>query len=74
MSNVPVTAIKSYLGHSLAAAGGDQMISALGSFETGIIPRISSIQVTADDVYTENITNVGEETWQGCFKTMAMFK
>ena len=61
MSNVPVTAIKSYLGHSLAAAGGDQMISALGSFETGIIPRISSIQVTADDVYTENLNFLIEE-------------
>ena len=31
------------------------MVSALGSFDTGIIPRISSIQATADDVYTENL-------------------
>ncbi|MEK9650209.1 MAG: beta-ketoacyl synthase [Gammaproteobacteria bacterium] len=61
MQNVPVTAIKSYLGHSLACAGGDQIISALGSFQTGIIPRIASIQETATDVFTENLNFLIED-------------
>ena len=60
MNNVPVTAIKSYLGHSLAAAGGDQLISALGSFETGLIPKIASIKQTAEDVYTDSLDFVLE--------------
>ena len=60
MNNVPVTAIKSYLGHSLAAAGGDQLISALGSFETGLIPKIASIKQTAEDVYTDSLEFVLE--------------
>ena len=60
MNNVPVTAIKSYLGHSLAAAGGDQLISALGSFETGLIPKIASIKQTAEDVYIDSLEFVLE--------------
>ena len=61
MQDVPVTAIKSFLGHSLAAAGGDQMISALGSFETGIIPKIASIQGPAEDVYSKNLNFLLQE-------------
>ena len=52
---LPVTAIKSYLGHSLAAAGGDQIISALGSWKNNWIPGITSTPALAEDVYSENL-------------------
>ena len=52
---LPVTAIKSYLGHSLAAAGGDQMISTLGSWKNNLIPGITSIPGLAENVHKENV-------------------
>ncbi len=52
---LPVTAIKSYLGHSLAAAGGDQMISTLGSWKNNLIPGITSTPELAENVYKENV-------------------
>jgi len=55
VESLPVTAIKSYLGHSLAAAGGDQMISSLGSWRNNLIPGICSTPKLADNVYTENV-------------------
>jgi len=51
----PVSALKSFLGHSMAVAGGDQLISALGTWNNGVIPRIHSIQKTAEDVHDENL-------------------
>ena len=41
----PVTAIKSYVGHSMAAASGDQVISALGTFSYQIIQLIDNEQL-----------------------------
>jgi acetoacetyl-[acyl-carrier protein] synthase len=55
IQSLPVTAIKSYLGHSLAAAGGDQMISSLGSWRNNLIPGIASTPKLADNVYNENV-------------------
>jgi len=55
IKSLPVTAIKSYLGHSLAAAGGDQMISVLGSWKNNLIPGITSTPRLADNVHTENV-------------------
>ena len=52
---LPVTAIKSYLGHSLAAAGGDQMISTLGSWKNNLIPGITSTPKLAENVHQENV-------------------
>ena len=52
---LPVTAIKSYLGHSLAAAGGDQMISTLGSWNNNIIPGITSTPQLAKNVHKKNV-------------------
>ena len=52
---LPVTAIKSYLGHSLAAAGGDQMISTLGSWKNNLIPGITSTPELAENVHKENV-------------------
>ncbi|MBD2810811.1 beta-ketoacyl synthase [Xenorhabdus sp. Vera] len=39
----PITAVKSYLGHSLGSASGDQLISCLGTFRYGILPGIKSV-------------------------------
>ena len=51
----PVAAVKAYVGHSLAPASGDQLISALGSFKYGIIPGIKTIDQVADDVHQKNL-------------------
>jgi len=51
----PITAVKSYIGHSLASAAGDQMMSTLGAWKYGLIPGIRTIDALADDVHTENI-------------------
>ena len=49
----PVTAIKSYVGHSLATASGDQLVTALGTFKYDMIPGIKTITEIAPDVYQE---------------------
>ncbi|WP_444997627.1 beta-ketoacyl synthase [Aliikangiella sp. IMCC44359] len=50
-----VAAIKSYVGHSLGAAGGDQLVASLGVWEYGYIPAINTIDYIADDVYDSNL-------------------
>ncbi len=49
----PVTAIKSYVGHSLATASGDQLVTALGTFKYDTIPGIKTITEIAPDVHQE---------------------
>jgi acetoacetyl-[acyl-carrier protein] synthase len=62
-----VAAIKSYVGHSLGPAGGDQLAATLGVWEYGIIPGINTIDKIADDVFDSNLnfclkhTAVGEK-------------
>lgn len=51
----PVAAIKAYLGHTLAPASGDQITSALGTWQYGIIPGIATIDHIAEDVYADNL-------------------
>ena len=46
----PVTAVKSYVGHTISTASGDQLMSALGTFKYQIIPGIKTITAVADDV------------------------
>jgi acetoacetyl-[acyl-carrier protein] synthase len=48
--SLTVAAIKSYVGHSLAPAGGDQLSAILGAWQDGIIPGIKTIDHIADDV------------------------
>ncbi|MCL6420607.1 beta-ketoacyl synthase [Aestuariirhabdus haliotis] len=55
ISNLPVTAIKSYVGHSLSAAAGDQLAATLGTWQYGVIPGISTIDHIADDVYQDQL-------------------
>ena len=51
ISSWPVTGIKSFLGHSMAPASGDQLVTALGTWNKGIIPGIRSTDNIAEDVY-----------------------
>jgi acetoacetyl-[acyl-carrier protein] synthase len=51
----PVTAVKAYVGHSLASASADQLISALGSFKYQLIPGIKTIDAIADDVHQQHL-------------------
>lgn len=51
----PVAAIKAYVGHTVAAAAGDQLMASLGVWEYGIIPGIHSIDHIADDVHCSRL-------------------
>ncbi len=51
----PVAAIKSYLGHSISAAAGDQLSAALGVWQYGIIPGIKTIDHIAADVHQSHL-------------------
>lgn len=55
INNWPLTAVKAFVGHSLAAASGDQLISALGTFRYGILPGIKTIDRVADDVHQQRL-------------------
>ncbi|MCU1718512.1 beta-ketoacyl synthase [Pseudomonas sp. 5P_3.1_Bac2] len=69
----PVTAVKAFVGHSLATASGDQLISALGSFKYGIIPGIKTIDAVADDVFQDHLSiatedrSLAPEQLEACF-------
>ena len=52
----PVTAVKSYLGHSLGPASGDQLISCLGVFRYGILPGIKSVSHISPQVNNARLT------------------
>ncbi len=51
----PVAAVKAYVGHSLSAASGEQLIVSLGIFKYGIIPGIKTIDRVANDVFAERL-------------------
>ncbi|WP_066963766.1 beta-ketoacyl synthase N-terminal-like domain-containing protein [Microbulbifer sp. Q7] len=51
----PVCAVKAFVGHTVAAASGDQLISSLGIFNRGILPGITTIDRVADDVHHEHL-------------------
>lgn len=55
LHNWPVTAVKSYLGHSLASASADQLMSTLGVFKHGILPGIKTHNKVADDVHSQRL-------------------
>lgn len=69
----PVTAVKAFVGHSLATASGDQLISALGTFKYGIIPGIKTIDAVAPDVHQDHLSiatqdrSLGAEQLDVCF-------
>ncbi len=51
----PVAAVKAYLGHTVSAAAGDQMITSLGVWKEGWVPGIKTIDHIADDVHQSNL-------------------
>lgn len=51
----PVAAIKAFVGHSMAPAGGDQLSAMLGTWHDGLLPGITTIDHIADDVVTEHL-------------------
>lgn len=55
IENWLVGAIKSYLGHSIGAAAGDQIIASLGVWHKGIFPGVTSIDHLADDVSAKHL-------------------
>ena len=55
IKSLPVTGIKSYLGHSMAPASGDQLTATLGTWNKGIVPGIHSTDSVAGDVHHENL-------------------
>jgi len=55
ISRWPVAAIKAYVGHSMAPAGGDQLAAVLGAWEYGLLPGITTIDHLADDVHKDHL-------------------
>lgn len=50
-----VAAIKSYVGHSIGAAAGDQLMSCIGAWELQVLPKIPTIDHIASDVFADNL-------------------
>ena len=50
-----VSAAKAYVGHTMAAAGGDSLVSVMGAWQHGWVPGITTIDHIADDVYDSNL-------------------
>jgi acetoacetyl-[acyl-carrier protein] synthase len=51
----PVGAVKAYVGHSMAPAGGDQLAAVLGTWNHGWLPGITTIDHIADDVHHSHL-------------------
>ncbi|MFZ5653961.1 MAG: beta-ketoacyl synthase [Pseudomonadota bacterium] len=51
----PVCAVKAYVGHSLATAGGDQLVTAIGALRHGWLPGIKTITEVAADVHARRL-------------------
>ena len=57
-----VTALKGMLGHTMGPAAGDELMVALGIWNQGIIPGISTTNKLAQDVSSENLKFCLENT------------
>lgn len=55
IDKLTVGAVKAYVGHSLAPAGGDQLAAVLGVWEHGWLPGITTITHVADDVHASHL-------------------
>lgn len=60
-----VGAVKSYLGHSIGCAAGDQIVASLGIWDSGLFPGITSIDHIADDVHHSNLNLSNQHTEVG---------
>ncbi|MGO3738050.1 MAG: beta-ketoacyl synthase [Marinomonas foliarum] len=54
-TEMPVIAMKAFLGHSQGTAGGDQLHLSLGVWKDGILPGITTSHAIADDVYRDGL-------------------
>lgn len=50
-----VGAVKAYVGHTMAPAGGDQLAAILGQWQYGPVPGITTIDHLADDVHKAHL-------------------
>ncbi len=50
-----VTALKGMLGHTMGPAAGDELITAIGIWNHGLIPGINTTKKLADDVLSDNL-------------------
>ena len=50
-----VTALKGMLGHTMGPAAGDELMTAIGIWNHGLIPGINTTKKLADDVLTDNL-------------------
>ncbi len=55
IENLPVTSVKSKLGHTMGTAGMDQIWCGLGALESQKLTGICTIPKLADDVFKENL-------------------
>jgi acetoacetyl-[acyl-carrier protein] synthase len=55
IDNWQVSAVKAFVGHSLASSGGDQLMATLGLWQHGIIPGIETVTALADDVSKQHL-------------------
>jgi acetoacetyl-[acyl-carrier protein] synthase len=65
IKNWPVAAVKSYVGHSVSVAGGDQLAATLGVWKYGWIPGIKTIDHVAEDVYKSNLDILTDHKYVG---------
>ncbi|KLV03384.1 beta-ketoacyl synthase [Photobacterium aquae] len=65
IDNWPVTAVKSYVGHSMGAAPGDQLIASLGVWQYGWVPGIKTIDHIADDVHRSHLNILTDHAFFG---------
>ncbi len=65
IENWAVSAIKSYVGHSLGPAAADQITAALGVWHTGFIPGIKTIDHIADDVHDSHLNILMDHSYAG---------
>ena len=55
LKNWKVTAIKGMLGHTMGPAAGDELMTAIGIWNHGLIPGINTTKKLADDVLSDNL-------------------
>ncbi len=51
----PVVAVKSHLGHSIGAAAADQLVNTLGIWQHAILPGITTVEELAADVHSSHL-------------------
>lgn len=65
IDNWLVSAVKCYVGHTIAAAAGDQLAATLGTWQYGWVPGIATIDHLAEDVSHSNLQISAEHSETG---------